>query len=131
MRTFPLWSTRPSREALRHASRYPVLKEIASELSHHVRTSDTVLVIRLSLEAGREAGRRGGPNNDSTIKPLPSETVCPCDAERHQMIPAGRQLRNPACSGAESKVTTPMRKALRNDRLAIQWIPFGPRSSSR
>jgi hypothetical protein len=37
-----------------------VLKEIAAELSVHVRTSDTVLVIRLSAGASREAGRRGG-----------------------------------------------------------------------
>ena len=37
-----------------------VLKEIAAELSVHVRTSDTVLVIRLSVGASREAGRRGG-----------------------------------------------------------------------
>jgi hypothetical protein len=37
-----------------------VLKEIASDLSIHVRSSDTVLVIRLSVEASREASRRGG-----------------------------------------------------------------------
>lgn len=37
-----------------------VLKEIASDLSVHVRSSDTVLVIRLSLRASRDAGRRGG-----------------------------------------------------------------------
>jgi hypothetical protein len=37
----------------------------------------------------------------------------PCvrrDAKR-QMTPAGRQVRNPACSGAEAKVSLPMNKA--------------------
>lgn len=37
-----------------------VLKEIATDLSVHVRSSETVLVIRLSAGASREATRRGG-----------------------------------------------------------------------